>query len=336
VISAEARDRIEAHVAAMKRRGYAVERLGLPEACAAGTFAAPTIIEIGAIAEAGQEVFGPVLHVLRFKRAHLDRLIGEINAAGYGLTFGLHTRIDETISRVVNRVEAGNIYVNRNIIGATVGVQPFGGPLYLGRLLATRASRALDGMSGMAAQLPAARAWADWLLANGHDAAAERMIGYMNRSMLGASRELPGPVGERNIYALKARGVIGVVASDQQVRLAAIGAILATGNSAVVEGGADALPARLPPALAGLVSVTGALDGAAHASMILTDAGEAALTSLNRRVTDWAGPIVQVQALTPDALAAGDDFALHRLLEEVVVTTNTAAAGGNASLMSIG
>ncbi len=98
------------------------------------------------IADVEREVFGPVLHVLRYKREALDKLIDDINAAGYGLTFGLHTRIDETIARVVERIEAGNIYINRNVIGATVGVQPFGGsrlsgtgpkaggPLYLSRL----------------------------------------------------------------------------------------------------------------------------------------------------------------------------------------------------------
>ena len=99
------------------------------------------------MADVEREVFGPVLHVLRYRRDGLDALIDSINAAGYGLTFGLHTRIDETIGRVVERIEAGNIYVNRNIIGATVGVQPFGGsrlsgtgpkaggPLYLSRLV---------------------------------------------------------------------------------------------------------------------------------------------------------------------------------------------------------
>ena len=74
-----------------------------------------------------REVFGPVLHVIRYRREELDRLIDDINATGYGLTFGLHTRLDETIAHVTGRIKAGNIYVNRNIIGAVVGVQPFGG-----------------------------------------------------------------------------------------------------------------------------------------------------------------------------------------------------------------
>ncbi len=116
---------------------------------ARGTFVAPTLIEIGSVAELGREVFGPVLHVLRFKREALTALIDALNATGYGLTGGVHSRVDTTIDLVARRIGAGNVYVNRNIIGAVVGVQPFGGhglsgtgpkaggPLYLKRLVAS-------------------------------------------------------------------------------------------------------------------------------------------------------------------------------------------------------
>ena len=79
------------------------------------------------LAELQQEVFGPVLHVLRYRRTELDQLLDQINAAGYGLTLGVHTRIDETIAKVIERAKVGNLYVNRNQVGAVVGVQPFGG-----------------------------------------------------------------------------------------------------------------------------------------------------------------------------------------------------------------
>ena len=160
VITAEARDAITAHIEKMRGRGHKVTQTPLGDAAARGTFVPPTLIEVSKIADVEREVFGPVLHVLRYKREALDKLIDDINAAGYGLTFGLHTRIDETIARVVERIEAGNIYVNRNIIGATVGVQPFGGsrlsgtgpkaggPLYLSRLVAEPAPGALDGVEG--------------------------------------------------------------------------------------------------------------------------------------------------------------------------------------------
>ncbi len=112
VITAQARDTILKHVETMRGRGFRVTETPLPADAERGTFVAPTLIEIQRIADVEREVFGPVLHVLRYRRADLDRLIGEINASGYGLTFGLHTRIDETIARVVERIEAGNIYVN--------------------------------------------------------------------------------------------------------------------------------------------------------------------------------------------------------------------------------
>lgn len=148
VIDAEARDGLQSHVAAMQHKGARVTQLTLPAECAQGTFVAPTIIEIGALSELGREQFGPILHVLRYRAADLDSLIDAINASGYGLTMGVHTRIDETVERVAARAHVGNLYVNRNVIGAVVGVQPFGGeglsgtgpkaggPLYLHRLLA--------------------------------------------------------------------------------------------------------------------------------------------------------------------------------------------------------
>ena len=109
VITAEARDTIERHVATMRARGHRIEQQDLPAATGHGTFVPPTIIEIGAIADVEREVFGPVLHVLRYRRDDLPVLIDAINATGYGLTFGLHTRLDETVAEVTARVKAGNL-----------------------------------------------------------------------------------------------------------------------------------------------------------------------------------------------------------------------------------
>ena len=267
VITAEAREAIVGHIAKMRGRGHEVTQTPLGESAARGTFVPPTLIEVNKIADVEREVFGPVLHVLRYKREALDKLIDDVNAAGYGLTFGLHTRIDETIARVVERIEVGNIYVNRNIIGATVGVQPFGGsrlsgtgpkaggPLYLSRLVAEPAPGALDGVEGGAAT-EAIRAYGDWLAKHGHGAEAERCVGMMARSPLGARAELKGPVGERNIYTLRRRGRVAAVAASESGLLIQIGAILATGNDAVVSAALakralSGLPARSrPPDLA--------------------------------------------------------------------------------------
>ncbi len=122
VITAEARDGIKAHIQAMCDGGNPVYQVPLLPDCAHGTFVAPTIIGLQTLSALKREVFGPVLHVLRYRREGLDELLAAINATGYGLTFGVHTRIDETIARVTSQAQAGNIYVNRNLVGAVVGV----------------------------------------------------------------------------------------------------------------------------------------------------------------------------------------------------------------------
>jgi RHH-type proline utilization regulon transcriptional repressor/proline dehydrogenase/delta 1-pyrroline-5-carboxylate dehydrogenase len=99
----------------------------MPDVTGAGTFFPPTLIEIDDIDVLQREVFGPVLHVMKFKGRHLDKMVAAVNATGYGLTMGLHTRIDSRVAGVAKDSGAGNLYINRNMIGAVVGVQPFGG-----------------------------------------------------------------------------------------------------------------------------------------------------------------------------------------------------------------
>jgi RHH-type transcriptional regulator, proline utilization regulon repressor / proline dehydrogenase / delta 1-pyrroline-5-carboxylate dehydrogenase len=93
----------------------------------AGIFFGPHIVELKNAQDLNREIFGPVLHVVRYKAGQLDKVLDQIEATGFGLTLGIHTRIEETIRRVTGRLDTGNIYVNRNMIGAVVGTQPFGG-----------------------------------------------------------------------------------------------------------------------------------------------------------------------------------------------------------------
>ncbi len=331
VISAEARDGISRHIDAMTALGRKVEQCPLPPATVHGTFVPPTIIEIQSIADLRREVFGPVLHVLRFRRDGLDRLVDQVNATGYGLTFGLHTRLDGTIGRVTARVKAGNIYVNRNVIGAVVGVQPFGGcglsgtgpkaggPLYLNRLVQvpptfpTRASK------------PAAllQAFADWLDGEGESEAATYARQAGGASALGVELTLSGPVGERNLYALHPRGLILLRPLTAQGLLRQMAVILATGNRGMIEGMAH--PARLPIAIAARFPIRP--DAPYAAALVEGDA--AAIIATAQALADGDGPIIPVHAEE-----AG--YCLDWLLEEVSTSINTAAAGGNASLMMIG
>jgi RHH-type proline utilization regulon transcriptional repressor/proline dehydrogenase/delta 1-pyrroline-5-carboxylate dehydrogenase len=124
VIDHEAKEKLNAHVGAMKRSAK-VHYAG--EAPAAGTYVAPHIFELNRPHDLAEEVFGPVLHVVRYKAGRLGEVLEAIDASGYGLTLGVHSRIDATVEQVVERLSVGNVYVNRNMIGAVVGVQPFGG-----------------------------------------------------------------------------------------------------------------------------------------------------------------------------------------------------------------
>jgi RHH-type transcriptional regulator, proline utilization regulon repressor / proline dehydrogenase / delta 1-pyrroline-5-carboxylate dehydrogenase len=123
VIDAEAKQRLEAHIARMKNEA----RLHFAGRAPAGQYVAPHIFELADADQLTEEVFGPVLHVVRYAADRLDDVLRSIERSGYGLTLGIHSRIDDAIDAVVDRLAVGNIYVNRNMIGAVVGVQPFGG-----------------------------------------------------------------------------------------------------------------------------------------------------------------------------------------------------------------
>ncbi|MBK8068982.1 MAG: bifunctional proline dehydrogenase/L-glutamate gamma-semialdehyde dehydrogenase PutA [Rhodanobacteraceae bacterium] len=127
VIDEDARKILTDHAARMRTDGKLIKSLALTDAHAHGCFFAPCAYEIDSLKRLPREIFGPVLHVIRYKSKDLDKVIDEINATGYGLTLGIHSRIDATIEHIQQRIRAGNCYVNRNMIGAVVGVQPFGG-----------------------------------------------------------------------------------------------------------------------------------------------------------------------------------------------------------------
>jgi len=127
VIDVDAMDRLDAHKLRMQRSGAELVDLSLPAECEAGTYVTPAVYEIAGTGLLQEEVFGPILHVVRFQRGHLDKVVAAINASGYGLTLGLHSRIAGVADYVAEHARVGNLYVNRNQIGAVVGVQPFGG-----------------------------------------------------------------------------------------------------------------------------------------------------------------------------------------------------------------
>ena len=360
VIDAEAQSGIEQHIETMREKGRPVYQVALNVAqeTRRGTFVMPTLIELDSLDELQREIFGPVLHVVRYKRKDLDKLIGQINASGYGLTLGIHTRIDETISKVLDHAHVGNIYVNRNIVGAVVGVQPFGGeglsgtgpkaggPLYLYRLLSTRSansvraslereesSKAIDSPLRLDLMRPL-HTFKDWAQANDLYHLANLCAGFELESLSGISRLLPGPTGERNSYTILPREAILCLAEHESDFLTQFAAVLAVGSTAVLPNTkvSQTLHARLPEDVASRIKLVSDwkkdevfFDGVLHHG----DSDE--LRAVCQQVAKRMGAIVGVQGLSRGETC----IALERLVIERAVSVNTAAAGGNASLMTI-
>ena len=177
-----------------------------------GRYIAPTAIRVSGMADVKEEIFGPVLHIARFKAADLSAVIDEINASGFGLTFGMHTRIDSRVQHAVARIKVGNIYINRNQIGAVVGSQPFGG----------------EGLSG-----------------TGPKAGGPR---YVPRFTLGEpvdrAADMPGPTGESNRLSLHPRGpVLCLGPGEATAKTQALGAE-AQGCEAIIDKGVEAVAAH--------------------------------------------------------------------------------------------
>ena len=306
----------------------------------------PTVIEINALSDLKREVFGPVLHVLRYSRDELPQLIQDLNATGYGLTLGVHTRIDETRDFVTDHARVGNVYINRNIVGAVVGVQPFGGegksgtgpkaggPLYVRRLQgAIDVSPAALSASKEKQTNPVLATFLDWASTHGHDGLAQKGDAYAHSSLNGVNIELPGPTGERNTLSFSPRGRILCGATTVDGVLHQLAAVFATGNTPVMLPRALAvLPKGLPTVVRQAIQPLNEQDIlSAHLDMALLDVDSARTLrpQLAARPSEVGG-LVQVIETRDDAL-----IPVWRLVAEHALCINTTAAGGNASLMAM-
>jgi len=360
VIDAEAKANIDRHIQAMRNKGFTVYQAvqDNPQDSRewnSGTFVKPTLIELNQVSDLDKEIFGPVLHVVRFTRTTLPKLVEQINASGYGLTLGVHTRIDETIAQVTANARVGNLYVNRNMVGAVVGVQPFGGeglsgtgpkaggPLYLYRLLAHRPDSALRlTFDRQDAERPADSTLRQALLAP-HQALsnwakdrpelAELCHHYGELAQAGVVRLLPGPTGERNTFSLLPRDQVLCLADNEQDALIQLAAVTSVGSKALWQDDElhRALRASLPDAVKARITLArDPLTAEFDAVIYHGDADQ--LRTLCEQIAARDGAIVSVQGF-----ARGEtNLLLERLLIERSLSVNTAAAGGNASLMTIG
>jgi RHH-type proline utilization regulon transcriptional repressor/proline dehydrogenase/delta 1-pyrroline-5-carboxylate dehydrogenase len=350
VIDREAQLNIQAHITEAEREGRLLKSLDVP---ANGIFVGPAVVAVDGIGAVECEIFGPVLHVARFRADELDNVISDINRRGFGLTFGIHSRIDRRVQQLVDGIHAGNLYVNRNQIGAIVGAQPFGGeglsgtgpkaggPHYLRRFLTSGGAggEVVEGDTISTDDLVVAL---DTINASGWSS-QQGKVWNLRQALRGRAEEamsaaaaldcgpvdLPGPTGESNRLWLMPRGPALCLGPNAEAALDQAVQALRVGAAAVlIAPGATA--AAKPLINAGLPVV--ALDGVLQAE---------GLKAAELGCVAFCGDADQLRNYR-QALAGRDGVIVPLITERIypaayaherAICIDTTAAGGNAALL---
>ncbi len=323
IIDANSRNKIDSYIAAARAKFRIIGEVQPGDALHLGHFVQPIAFALNDIDEVDQEIFGPVLHIVRFDASDVHAVVQRINALGFGLTLGVHSRIDSRIAAIAKQAKVGNLYINRNQIGAVVGVQPFGGeglsgtgpkaggPHYLRRL-----SRPKSVTGGEIANI------------------AETMIRHKRRfEHLSSKHDLPGPTGEQNSLSLVPRGHL-ILAGDAANLADQICICFASGNTgAVPQEMRDAAQKILVNfeghglQLEKIISIsTTALDSLLEGKYdgVVADGHDREAIAV--LLANRPGAIIPL-------LSANDDP--ERYYHERTLTIDTTAAGGNASLLAM-
>ncbi len=323
IIDAAARAKIADYVHAARAKFRVIGEARDNPAVAGGNFIRPIAFAVNQVSDVEQEIFGPVLHVVRFAAGDIHAVVDQINALGFGLTLGVHSRIDSRISAIAAQAKVGNVYINRNQIGAVVGVQPFGGeglsgtgpkaggPHYLLRLSRPKPLALVGGEN-----LP--------LLQRQH---ADCF------SAVSTKQDLPGPTGEQNSLSLVPRGRL-ILAGDADHLPAQICACLASGNSGIV-------PVELADQAAAILAELGETNPDVAAAIQVSETGFLGLLQreVDGVVADGidrdlaANHLARRKGAIIPLLSAYDDP--ERYFHERTLTIDTTAAGGNASLLAM-
>jgi len=336
VIDVEAQSEIMAYCAELEQQGRLLRKLDAPKK---GYFVAPHIFKVDGINGLAREIFGPILHVATFKARDLDKVIDDINARGFGLTFGLHTRVDDRIEKIGAKIKVGNFYVNRNQIGAIVGSQPFGGeglsgtgpkaggPNYLNRFRNISVNR--DVVSD--AVKVDAKAIADAFGSQNTTSGEQRngLAELLGVDVVLMQTELPGPTGELNRLTYTPRGKMLLVGGGEALVDLSKMALAMGNNVVVVTPQISAQLAQLQMVGAPLSILEGALDPADLVDLDIEGFGLAASGEFAKAVrcalAQREGPIVSV---------INNEFDVAGFVHERAICVDTTAAGGNASLLA--
>jgi len=342
VIDAEAQQNLLAHINKMKgvAKAYHEIKTAADVDDNNSTFVRPILFELNNLNELQREVFGPVLHVVRYRASELDQLIDQINAKGYALTSGVHSRIEGTVDHIRDRIEAGNIYVNRNIVGAVVGVQPFGGhglsgtgpkaggSFYLQRLVRTpewvapTLSRigqadedALKRLETLVHKLP--------FNAEEKKAAAAALGHARVRTLRKAETVLVGPTGERNSLSWRSPERVWVHGGNLLQAFSALTELAAAGIQTVVEPNSP------------LASYSADLDGLLQVNSKPENAGISHVAAIEPLSSERKQELAGRDGALIRILPSEQGLDILQVFEEISCSINTTAAGGNASLMAV-
>ncbi|MDI9244736.1 bifunctional proline dehydrogenase/L-glutamate gamma-semialdehyde dehydrogenase PutA [Marinobacter sp. CHS3-4] len=346
VIDDPSAKKITDHCKKFENTGQLLKKLSVPHT---GNFVSPAVIRVNGIEDLEEEIFGPVLHVATFKAKDLDKVVDDINAKGYGLTFGVHSRVDTRVDRITRRIKVGNTYVNRNQIGAIVGSQPFGGeglsgtgpkaggPQYVRRFMkgetvqtttesggdkvdAKKLKSLIGKLDNMETQEPKARVET---MKQIFDSVPEPLDAHVE--------EMPGPTGESNLLSNHARGVVICLGPDKETAIEQMEMALAQGNKAVVIAlGISHTLDRAARAGLPVVGVEGRLEPDAVENVdgfdaLVSCAKPSLLKPFRQALMKRSGALLPL--ITEHKLD-------QRYVVERHVCVDTTAAGGNASLIA--
>lgn len=351
LIDQSAKAAIGAYVDKAKAQGRCLKQLTVP---AIGHFLAPTVLSVDGIEAMDEEIFGPVLHLATFKSQNIDAVVTAINGRGYGLTMGVHSRIDSRVQDVIGHAHVGNLYVNRNQIGAVVGSQPFGGeglsgtgfkaggPHYLKRFygrsepveetIYQQSTRAIDAKSLQAVCQKLRKA----------KAATPKIVEGLATSWMGSSTvakawqlamtvetgpiDLPGTTGESNRLRLHPRGLVLCMGPGPDLAKAQALQSLYAGNPTLI---ISSVPIAIPAGLTPLIVLEGHIEPDLLRDIegltLIALADPTATAPIRRALAARVGPIVGIQ----QTLTCPEAFYVER-----TISIDTTAAGGNASLLA--
>lgn len=346
VIDETARKKIVDHCDKFEREGRLLKKIPVPND---GLFVSPAVLKVSGIEDMEEEIFGPILHVATFEAKDIDKVVDSVNAKGYGLTFGIHSRVDNRVERISSRIKVGNTYVNRNQIGAIVGSQPFGGeglsgtgpkaggPQYVRRFLKGATierpvefgGKTIDGkkLNGLIGDLEKVNV----LGSEARAAAMQSIFENVPEQLEGQAEELPGPTGELNRLTNYSRGVVVCIGPDKETALAQASMALSQGNKVVlIAPGVGDMVSRAAKTGLPITGVEGQLEPEALATAngfeaVVSCAEKPVLRKYRQALAKRDGALLPL--ITEHALD-------QRFVIERHLCVDTTAAGGNASLIA--